>query len=1032
MLVTRQNKIPFSWVIMAMVPWAFFYFMITVNGVNFFILNRLIDNPAVLTFFVTLPGLFFTFIPLGSYFNFMSDRIWTRWGRRKIFLVVGFSGIASVMFCYPLVGNVWVFLSLMFVAAFFSTFCGTFEALKLEIVPPDMRGRSMALGQWINTSMNIVFWMVVIGRMDEVIPFFSGHLNGLTILYWGAATGLLILVFIYFFGIHEVHPKSTITGEKFSLKAVWKALTMPQLRYLYLFGIASSCLGTSLGSVGSLLYINQWGYSFQEMGINVAIGGIINLCLIPIIGVLADKGQNRMRIWLTCSVVIMLLNITYFSYVTWYLPDQRPSLVEMIFFGETTCIVGIISGMVYFPLIYDYIPRNIMGTYYAGFGILSSIVGFLTGNGLGLFLLCWARLFQPPAGEMVRVCLANEMRQPQVAQLLHHDTLYTPDGARAVARDIVAKPWYANGVVKDSGFCYEIRLRDADGEAKLKRKEDLTKMGDALEAKIKQDRKSGAPAEAIARNEKELVPMRAERAALGLELEKRADSWRGEVLRGLDQSLMKEGSEILGKTTAQAVVSSVPTSRKAKEKEVAKLDGLLRAEDPSAIGLTVVNFDRGFALSVSAILPEGKDQNQVMQSLCRRLSVLAEKVAPGLMSNKVSNSIVMVKPTTILDLALVEDPVRNFVSPISRVMNAVLSQFTELPPPNQKLISLARNLCKGGQFSHARVETLQGRNGVRITAVAGDETPGDPDTWTAKLVEKARTECASLKLTVLKPVVDQGVVPIKYNYLAGYLYVFVLVSCGFGLVMFFISKEKAGIVRKLGAEEAQSERKKAAEAAAANAASPQIEAVSGETYTPGYLLPKILFALLGVAVMVVAARQAWPDARLLFVGNRAEAVAISAIATKPGQADVVMRNQAELSAKIKQVGDAKDYNWTFYTEFAFETKTGQQVTFRRNVGCKLKPSMPLIDDSGLSTTALLLYDPQNSSHAVLPLEYSTWFLPALLGIFGLGIFGIGTTLACHARKPIQLSASAAVNIEVPETGEETDASDMAPRQPPEK
>ena len=1019
MLVTRQTKIPFSWVIMAMVPWAFFYFMITVNGVNFFILNRLIDNPAVLTFSVTLPGLFFAFVPLGSYINFMSDRIWTRWGRRKVFLVFGFSGIATMMFFYPLAGSIWVFLGLMFGASFFAQFNGTFEALKLEIIPPDLRGRSVAIGQWIGTSMNIVFWMAVIGRMDEVIPFFTGHLNGLTILYWGASASLLIMVYIYFFGIHEVNPNSTIVGEKFSLKAVWKALSMPQLRYLYILGIASSLLGTGLGSVGSLLYINQWGYSFQEMGVNIAVGGIINLCLIPIIGILADKGQNRMRIWLTCAMVIMLLNITYFSYVTWYLPDQRPSLVEMIFFGETTCIVGIISGMVYFPLIYDYIPRNLMGTYSAGFGILSTIVAFLMGNGLGLFLLCWARLFQPPAGEMVQVCFANEMSKPQVAQVLNHEPLFAPSGDQAAASDIIARPWYANGMVKDSGFCYEIRLRDADSEAKLKRKEDLVKEGDTLEAKIKEDRKSGAAAEAIAKEEKELAPMRAEREALGVELGKRASTWRAEVLRGLGGVLMKDGQEILGKATAKAVVSSVSTSRKAKEKELAKLDASLRAEDPSAIGLTLVGLDKGFALSISAIQSEGKDPNEVIRHLCQRLCILADKVAPGLITNKGISTAVRVQPATILDLALVENPVRTFVSPISKVMNAVLSQFTELPPPDQKLISLARNLCKGGEISHARVEALQGRNGVRMTAVAAKESPGEPEAWTAKLLEKARTECASLKLTVPRPVVDQGVVPIKYNYLAGYLYVFTLVSIGFGLVRYFISKEKAGVVRKLGREEALSDKEKAAATAAANANSPQMEAVSGEIYTPGYLIPKVLFALLGIGLIAVAGKQAWPDVRLLLMGARTEAIAVSAIATKPGQGDVLMKNQAELGAKIKQVGDSKDYNWTFYNVFAFEAKTGQQVTFRREVGCKLKPSMPLIDDSGLSTTALLFYDPQNLSRAVLPLEYSTWFLPVLLGIFGLGIFGVGLTLAFHARKPIQLSANAAV-IEVPGRGEEAE------------
>ena len=41
----------------------------------------------LLSFLFSLPGLLLMFIPLGPYISFMSDRIWTRWGRRKIFLI---------------------------------------------------------------------------------------------------------------------------------------------------------------------------------------------------------------------------------------------------------------------------------------------------------------------------------------------------------------------------------------------------------------------------------------------------------------------------------------------------------------------------------------------------------------------------------------------------------------------------------------------------------------------------------------------------------------------------------------------------------------------------------------------------------------------------------------------------------------------------------------------------------------------------------------------------------------------------------
>ena len=1018
MLVTRQNHIPFHWLIMLTLPWALFYFMIQVNGVNFFILNRLIDNPAALTFVFSLPGLIFMFIPLGPYISFMSDRIWTRWGRRKIFLIINFTSMAVVMFFYPLASNVWTFLALMCIAAFVGSFGTPFESLKLEIIPPDMRGRSAAMNTWVNTIINIVFYLAVIGRFDEVIPFLGGQVSGIKILYWTAAIGLLIVVFNYFFGIHEVHPKSTITGEKFNVKKAWKAMTMPQLRYLYVFMCATTLLGASLGSLGTLLYINQWGYSFQEMGVNIAVGGILNLFLIPIVGIFADKGrEHRMRIWLVCVSIVTVLTVSYFAYVTWYLPDQRPSLVEIIFFGETTCIVGIIGGMVYYPLVYDYIPRNLMGTYSAGCGIVAGVVGFFTTNGLGIFLLCWAKLFQPPAGEMVRVCMESEMPQSQIEQILNRDHLVSPDGGHVVTRDIVVRPWYANGIVKDSGSCYEIRLRDAEGEAKMKRRDELKTQLDTLDAKVALDRKTGAVGAAVAKREKEAATLREESTSLVLALDQRSASWRKDVLRGLDTSVMKEGSEVLGNTPARAGVSLISTTRKARDLEVDRLNKLLRSEDPLAIGLVAVRGERGFALSLSSLLAEGQDPDKVMSALCRHVASLAEKAAPGLIVKNAACSTVVVKPSAILDLALVENPVRNFVSPISRFMNFLLSRFIDLPAPDQKLISLSRNVCKGEVISHARATPLAGRNGVHIIVVADGVPSGDTRLWMGKVMDKIRLECASLKLTVPTIVVDQGVVPLKYNYMSGYLYVFMLVMCGFGLVMYFIRQEKKGIVRKWGAEEALAEKQnrtaqKAVATSEATVNTPSVPATteSAGTYTPGYLVPKILFALLGLVMIGVAVRQSWPDIRLLAVGRHTEAMAVSVVASKPGQPDFEMKNQAELDAKMKAVSNAKDYSWTFYNEFAFESNDGREVTFRRTVGCKLKPSMPLIDDNGLPTTAKLLYDPQDPERTVLPMEYSTWLAPALAAILGLITFGLGATLAWFARKPIVLASGDAVNL----------------------
>jgi hypothetical protein len=175
-------------------------------------------------------------------------------------------------------------------------------------------------------------------------------------------------------------------------------------------------------------------------------------------------------------------------------------------------------------------------------------------------------------------------------------------------------------------------------------------------------------------------------------------------------------------------------------------------------------------------------------------------------------------------------------------------------------------------------------------------------------------------------------------------------------------------------------------------------------------VPKIVGALLGLALVGIGVHESWPNIRLLIAGTKTQAVAAAIVATKPGQDDIIMPNQAEVIAKMKAVGDAKDYTWTFYDQFTFETTDGAEVSFRRMVGCKMKPTIPLMDDYGLPTTAPMYYDPRDPSKTVLPLEYSTWLAAILVAAIGLIFFLLSGTLALFARKPIVLSSSDAINL----------------------
>src|SRR5678816_2823739 len=106
MIITCKKQIPMSWVTMATLPWAAEQFKSHVMGVCLlFSLKKFIENPAGITFILTLPGWISIFLAPAS--SYLSDCVWTRFGRRKPFIVPPWFGMATAMILMPLAPNMW-------------------------------------------------------------------------------------------------------------------------------------------------------------------------------------------------------------------------------------------------------------------------------------------------------------------------------------------------------------------------------------------------------------------------------------------------------------------------------------------------------------------------------------------------------------------------------------------------------------------------------------------------------------------------------------------------------------------------------------------------------------------------------------------------------------------------------------------------------------------------------------------------------------------------------------------------------------
>ncbi len=828
MIVTCKKEIPFRWVFFAIMPWGTFAYTWGVVGVAFlFSLKKFIENPAGLTFILSLP--MFVSMVMAPSVSFLSDRIWTRFGRRKPFIVTSWIGVSCCLVLLPLMPNFWALFVVYMFYSFFFDLTAPIEPLKLEIIPPHQRVRATGALQWCTTLAYILFYFVALGRFDDVRFMRGVPISGEEVIYWSAALMLLVMLLLIMLGIKEVDQKSPLRGQRFTIKTFFLGILDGELWPVYILAFGSAALGSGLGPLGNLLYTDQWGYSKQEMGINIAAGGTINLCIIGLLAVFADK-LNRMRAYQTLIVISLTINVLYFCYVTYLLPNQRASLIEMIVFGESGSIIGMLTTMIYVPLVYDYIRRNKMGTYAAGAGIVNRMAGFITLNGVGLFIWGYAMLFQPPAGEMARVVVRDaQSQQTKIQSLLQAAQWSDPGTGIPVASSaVVANAWQANGTISSSGRAWEIRLHDKASEKLATAKEELDKERSFLLADEKMLRDQIRIRKSHADNVAKLVSKADEKLArqttlaaqidrIDATLAKRAKRFQEEVAAVLGTHLITEGSQVLSAHLGMAVVMELATAKRSDPRLLEKILSDLREKSLGVIDLRPLKLASGYGVEISARAPTTLSEADFAQALQSSFASAARQRDPLLLPE---HEIRLTRePVLQLDLMVVEDSLDTYVSPITRGVNLILGLFDAVPRPDHRLTAIARGLRTPNNIHHVRLESGPAPKTITVTALLPDSAPrvttndpvtralqsflgtGDALAQARAFYDRIENVAATQKITVARPLLTSVYVPMKYNYMSGYLWMVLMGVVGISITILFRHLETLGFIHKRGIEE---------------------------------------------------------------------------------------------------------------------------------------------------------------------------------------------------------------------------------------
>ncbi|MEI7767155.1 MAG: DUF3592 domain-containing protein [Phycisphaerae bacterium] len=175
-----------------------------------------------------------------------------------------------------------------------------------------------------------------------------------------------------------------------------------------------------------------------------------------------------------------------------------------------------------------------------------------------------------------------------------------------------------------------------------------------------------------------------------------------------------------------------------------------------------------------------------------------------------------------------------------------------------------------------------------------------------------------------------------------------------------------------------------------------------ELYVPGYALPKLGMALLGLVILGSSLEKLGPLAMLAATGGSTRAEAVRIIRTDAAGQETIYTTDAEVLTATKSVEESRDRESVFWLEYRFTTADMQAVETRAPFGQMVKPLQPLRDSDGLPSTIKVWYDVSNPKYIALPGLFGTWFMPGMLALFGgMGTF-MGFMLLWYAKKPIEM------------------------------
>lgn len=366
------------------------------NNTLVFTINKYTVDAAMVAFLSSI-NLLFTFA-LAPYIAWKSDRIWTRFGRRKPFVILGWVGVGLSICFVPLANELRFLVLCIFLYNMFSDMAvaATYEPLFMEVVPPQQRGRAAAMRQAVVLISGIFLNWVLVRNWDRV--FYAGDgfaLTGEHAAYWAISALIIGAACLVGLGVKEVKPRDwQPTTERFSVRSFFSSVFMnKQQMKIYMLVFAAMSMQQGLGAVGVMMLTHQFGYTKEALGEFYTMMKVIQFfCILPLAGLIADR-FDRLKIFAVGISISTMHPVLYWAYIHFFAPKGIPPLPMIMAFDVFNMLVDFAVMIAIAPLAFDYIPRKKMGTVYAGMSLVRGALKMLMLNAIGWFAKGYSALF---------------------------------------------------------------------------------------------------------------------------------------------------------------------------------------------------------------------------------------------------------------------------------------------------------------------------------------------------------------------------------------------------------------------------------------------------------------------------------------------------------------------------------------------------------------------------------------------------------------------------------------------------------------